>query len=173
MWRFYHSQLVGYSALTSMSKGTGYSNYVKDNIQQADYDKIATLISDSAPRQNNGYFILPILAGVITFLSQYISELHTRLKSKKANKVAKEASSATNSTMKVMKIIMPAIMVIFTLSASASFGLYILASNVATMALGEITTVIIDLMTKKKRLEVEAELEKEANRLIKKGKIKE
>ena len=162
-----------YKGLVSIAKSTGYTSYVKDNIVEADYDRIATVISDNAPRQNNGYFILPVLAGVVTFLSQYITELHTRLKNKKANQVAKEANSSTNSTLKVMKIVMPAIMVIFTLSASASFGLYILASNISTMALGEITTVIINAMTKKKRLEVEAELEKEANRLIKKGKFKE
>ena len=64
-------------------------------------------------------------------------------------------------------------MVIFVLTSTASFGLYILASNVASIALGEITTIFIDMMTKKKRLEVEAELEKEANRLIRKGQIKE
>lgn len=162
-----------YKGLVSIAKNTGYTSYVKDNIVEADYDRIATLISDNAPRQANGYFILPILAGAVTFLAQYIAELHTRLKSKKANQIAKEANSTTNSTMKMMKIIMPIIMVVFTLSASASFGLYILASNIATMLLGELTTLIIDLMTKKKRLEVEASLEKEANRLIKKGKIKE
>ena len=41
------------------------------------------------------------------------------------------------------------------------------------MALGELTTLIIDALTKKKRLEVEESLEKEANRLIKKGQFKE
>ena len=162
-----------YDALKSIVKSTGYTNYVKDNINQVDYDKIANLISENAPRQNNGYFILPILAGGITFLSQFVAELHTRLKNKKANKVAKEANASTASTMRVMKIVMPIIMVVFTLSASASFGLYILASNVATMALGEVTTLIVNALTKKKRLEVEEELEKEANRLIKKGKFKE
>ena len=75
--------------------------------------------------------------------------------------------------MKMMKIVMPAVMVIFVLTSTASFGLYILASNVATIALGEITTLIVDKMTKKKRLEVEEYLEKEANRLIRKGHIKE
>jgi len=162
-----------YNALKSIVKSSGYTNYMNENINQADYDRIANLISENAPRQNNGYFVLPILAGVITFLSQFVAELHTRLKNKKANKIAKEASSSTASTMKIMKIVMPIIMVIFTLSASASFGLYILASNIATMALGEITTLIVDALTKKRRLEVEAELEKEANRLIKKGKFKE
>ena len=75
--------------------------------------------------------------------------------------------------MKVMKIVLPIVMVIFTLTASASFGLYILASNIATMAFGELTTLLIDVLTKKKRLEVEESLEKEANRLIKKGQFKE
>ena len=75
--------------------------------------------------------------------------------------------------MKMMKIVMPAVMVIFVLTSTASFGLYILASNVATIALGELTTLIVDKMTKKKRLEVEEFLEKEANRLIRKGQIKE
>ena len=162
-----------YSALKSIVKGSGYTDYMNENIVQANYDKVANLISENAPRQNNGYFILPVLAGVITFLSQYITELHTRLKNKKANKIAKEANSSTASTMRIMKIVMPIIMVVFTLSASASFGLYILASNIATMALGEITTLIVDAMTKKQRLAVEEELEKEANRLIKKGKFKE
>ena len=162
-----------YDGLKSIVKSSGYTKYMNDNIKQADYDKIANLISENAPRQNNGYFVLPVLAGAITFLSQYVAEIHTRLKNKKANKIAKEANASAASTMKVMKIVMPIIMVVFTLSASASFGLYILASNVATMALGEITTLIVDAMTKKKRLEVEEELEKEANRLIKKGKFKE
>ena len=162
-----------YSTVKSMAKDTGYKKYFAENINETSYSKISNLISDNAPRQNNGYFILPILAGAITFLSQYVAELHTRLKNKKANKLAKEANTSTATTMKTMKIVMPIIMVIFTLTASASFGLYILASNIATMALGELTTLIIDALTKKKRLEVEEALEKEANRLIKKGQFKE
>ncbi len=164
-----------YSALKSIAKNTGYTDYVKTNISEVKYNEIASLITDNTSRSNNGYYILPVLAGVITFLSQYISELHTKLKNKKANKIAKDASasSSTASTMRIMKIVMPVIMVVFTLTASASFGLYILASNVATMALGELTSLIVNAMTKKQRLAVEAELEKEANRLIKKGKFKE
>lgn len=162
-----------YDALKSIAKDTGYTKYVTDNINKDNYNKIATLISDNETRHDNGFYILPILAGVVTFLSQYITELHARLKNKKANKLAKEANTSTASTMKMMKIVMPVIMVIFTLTASASFGLYILASNISTMVLGELTTLIIDKLTKKQRLEVEESLEKEANRLIKKGQFKE
>ncbi len=161
-----------YANLQSMAKNSGYSEYVSDNISQADYDRIATLISNNTERQQNGYYILPILAGLITFLAQAISELHTKLKNKKANTVAKAASTEMGSTMKVMKIVLPIIMVIFTLSASASFGMYILASNLATIAVGELSSLIINVLTKKKQHEVEEFLEKEANRLIKKGKLK-
>ena len=161
-----------YSALVSIANDTGYTDYVNDEIVQADYDGIAALISDNAPRKDNGYYILPILAGLITFLSQYITELHTKLKNKKANAVASSAATDMGSTMKVMKIVMPAIMVIFTLTASASFGLYILASNVATMALGELIALFVNQLTRKTQREVEASLEKEANKLIKKGKLK-
>lgn len=161
-----------YANLQSIAKNSGYGDYVAENIQQADYDKIANLIASNTERQNNGYYILPILAGLVTFLAQYISELHTKLKNKKANTVAKAASAEMGSTMKVMKIVLPIIMVVFTLSASASFGMYILASNVATIALGELSSLIINVLTKKKQLEVEESLEKEANRLIRKGKLK-
>ena len=93
------------------------------------------------------------------------------LKNKKANKLAKASEKATGKSMKMMKIIMPIIMVIFVLTTGSSFGIYIISSSLASMLLGEICTLIIDAMTKKKRLEVEEYLEKEANRLIRKGKI--
>ena len=162
-----------YSSLTSLAGNSGYADYVKTNINEADYNKIASLIANNAERTANGYFILAVLAGVITFASQYIAELHTKLKNKKARAIASTAKTENASSMKMMKIIMPAIMVIFVLTSTASFGLYILASNVAAIAFGELTTLIVDAMTKKKRLEVEEILEKEANRLIKKGYMKE
>ena len=161
-----------YETLKSNAKNTGYTPYVTNNINAEQYNKIATIITSSAPRQNNGFYILAILAGVITFASQYIAELHNKLKNKKASALAQASGSATGSSMKMMKIILPAIMVVFVLTASASFGLYILASNLATILLGELITLGVDKATKTKRLEVEAELEKEANKLIRKGKLK-
>ena len=160
-----------YANLVSIAQSTDYVDHVS-SIDATSYDKIATLVSDNAPRKNNGYYLLPVLAGLITFLSQYITELHSKLKNKKANSIAKAASTEMGSTMKVMKIVMPIVMVLFTITSSASFGLYIIASNIASIALGELTSLIIDSLTKNKRKEVEEALEKEANRLIKKGKLK-
>ncbi len=161
-----------YESLKDMAKDAGstYVEYIEANIAEEDYNKIASILHAQKVKYN-GYYILAILAGLVTFLSQYITGLHSKLKSKKANQLAKTANAQTESTLKVMKIIMPIIMVMFVLTSSASFGIYILASNISSILFGEITSLIVDKMTKKKQQEVEEALEKEANRLIKKGKL--
>ena len=161
-----------YESLKSIAKNAGndYKEYVESNISEDNYNKIAGLMT-TAEVKNNGFYILAILAGVITFLSQYITELHSKLKNKNANKLAKASNTQNGISMKVMKIVMPIVMVLFVLSASASFGIYILASNVASIAFGEIVTLVVNKLTKKKQLEVESALEKEANRMIKKGQL--
>ncbi len=151
-----------------------YKEYIEKNINQDEYNTIAKIVNEQGGRQKNGYYILAVLAAVVTFLSQYITELHTKLKNKKANTVAKAATdSSMGMSMKIMKIVMPIIMLTFVLTSSASFGIYILASNIASIAIGEIISLIINKLTKKKQAEVEEYLEKEANRLIKKGKLQE
>lgn len=158
---------------TASNAGKYYKDYVSKNINKDEYTSIANYISSSSNVKYNGFYILAILAGVITFAQQIITDFHTKLKNKKANKLAKATNKQTQMSLKVMKIIMPLIMVCFVLTSSASFGIYILASNVAAIAFGEIIALIVDKMTKNKRLEVEAELAKEAERLIKKGQLQE
>ena len=125
------SPFPNYASLVSMAKSSGYTDYITANINEDNYNRISTLIVDNS-RAANGYYILAVLAGVITFGAQYITELHNKLKNKKAQILAKSAGPENAGSMKMMKIIMPAIMVIFVLTSTASFGLYILASNVAT-----------------------------------------
>lgn len=163
-----------YANLQDIAKDAGakYSDYVKQNISEDNYNQVAVVLHADGVK-NNGFYILAILAGGITFLSQFISELHNKLRNKRANTLAKATNAQNNMTIKMMKIIMPIIMVVFVLSSSASFGIYILASNIASIATGELSNLIVNKMTKKQRLEVEEALEKEANRLIKKGKLQE
>lgn len=163
-----------YSALESLasSGGSTYSTYVSENIDETEYSAIATLINEQGGRTNNGYYILAVLAAVVTFLSQLLSEWHTKLKSKKANMVAKNGMSQNmGGSMKIMKFIMPIIMLSFVLTTTASFGIYILASNIASIAFGEIVNLIVNALTKRKQEEVEDILNKEAERRIKKGKL--
>ena len=166
------SPFPNYDGLVDIADKAGkeYVEYIEDNIEKKDYNKIAGIVH-AKDVKHNGYYILAIMAGLITFLSQYISELHNKLKNKKANALAKASNAQNTMSLKMMKIIMPIIMIMFVLSSSASFGIYILASNIASIAIGEIIKLFVNMATKKKQQEVEEVLEKEANRLIKKGKL--
>ena len=64
-------------------------------------------------------------------------------------------------------------MVIFVLRSTASFGIYILASNIITIIIGQISNIFINKITRKQQEEVEASLEKQAKKLIKQGKLQE
>lgn len=166
--------LPTYDKLLSLASDGGYKSYVQENVDETTYKTIATHISVKAEHTKNGYFIIPILVGAFTFLSQLINELHTKLRNKKAQHLANATADATsNTSMKMMKIIMPIIMVFFAFSSSASFGIYLLASSLSSILIGEITSPIINKLTKKQQKEVEEVLEKEANRMIKKGKLQE
>ncbi len=166
------SSLPTYDKLVSSSTDGNYDEYVEDNIGKEAYTTIANIIVKNSDRKQNGFLILTILVGVLSFLSQWIADLHTKLRNKKAQKLAKEADP-TEKTMKIMKIITPLIMVGFSFSSSAAFSLYLIASSIASIAFGEVIALIVKKLTKKQQAEVEEILEKEANRLIKKGKLQE
>ena len=156
------------------SGGKEYAEYVAQNIDQDSFTSISNIVNSLGGRKYNGFLILAVLAAGITFLSQYISELHGKLKNKKAKQVVENSMmESLDMTMKIMKFVMPIIMLVFVLTSTASFGIYILASNIATIAIGELINLIINKITHKKQLEVESVLEKEMDRLIKKGKVQE
>ena len=166
------AQLPKYSKLVSSSSDGGYNEYIKEYIKEDKYTSIANAITDNASRPQNGFLIITIMVGVLSYLSQWIADLHTKLRNKKAQKLVK-ASDPSERTMKIMKLITPLIMVGFAFSSSACFGLYLIASAIANILFGEIVAIIVDKLTKKTQEEVEEVLEKEANRLIKKGKLQE
>ena len=164
--------LPTYDKLVSSSGDGGYNDYIKANIDKDAYTRIANSITENSARPQNGFFIVTIMVGLLSFLSQWISDLHTKLRNKKAQKLVK-AADPSEKTMKIMKIIMPLMMVGFAFSSSTCFGLYLVASAIANIAFGEIVAIIVNKLTKKQQAEVEEVLEKEANRLIKKGKLQE
>ena len=166
------SPFPNYSELVKMANNAGkeYKSYVEANIKEGNYNQIAGLIQTNETK-NNGFYILAIIIGLTTYATQLIADLHNKLKNKNANLVSKQANQQSAMSLKMMKIILPIIMIMFALTSSASFGIYLLASNVAAIAFGEITTLIVNSMTRKQQQEVEAVLEKEALRLMKKGKL--
>ena len=164
--------LPEYDKLVSSSSDGNYDEYIKANIDKDAYTKIASSITTHSSRPQNGFLIVAISVGLLSFLSQWIADLHTKLHNKKAQQLAKVADPS-EKTMKIMKIILPLIWVGFAFSSSACFGLYLIASSIASITFGEIIAIIVNKLTKNKQKEVEEALEKEANRLIKKGKLQE
>lgn len=164
--------LPEYDKLVSSSSDGNYDEYIKANIDKDAYTKIASSITTHSSRPQNGFLIVAISVGLLSFLSQWIADLHTKLHNKKAQQLAK-AADPSEKTMKIMKIILPLIWVGFAFSSSACFGLYLIASSIASITFGEIIAIIVNKLTKNKQKEVEEALEKEANRLIKKGKLQE
>ena len=84
----------------------------------------------------NGYFILVVLAALVTYLSIWISQKNTTMKKKQIKPVNNSVKQANQvqvdpgKSMVVMKIIMPIVMVIFTFSYSAAFALYIVTNSI-------------------------------------------
>ena len=83
---------------------------------KADYKQIKSIIEDE--REHNGCYLLIILAGVVTFLTQL---LQVKLQEKK--------TGVKNPSAKTMLIIMPVFMLIFASTSSALFTLYIIANS--------------------------------------------
>lgn len=164
-----------YDNLVSIAKEGGYTEYVTANVDKTEYEIISSIVNLQGGRSKNGYFILAILAALVTFASQYIMEKTTnRLRNKNAQQLANASMSGSmEMSMKVMKFIMPVMMVIFVLQSSASFGIYILASNIITIVIGQISNIFINKITRAQQEEVEASLEKQAKKLIKQGKLQE
>ena len=76
----------------------------------------------------NGYLGLIVLTAVITFLSQFLSSIGTKTRDKKGNQVS---GAKLNP---VMGIVMAAIMVFFVVNYTSMFALYIVVSNILSVA---------------------------------------
>lgn len=166
----YKNPLPTYQDLQSIansSKEEAYINYV-NGINTDLYNVVTTSVGAQNDRWN-GYFILAVLAAVTSFLSQWLSELSTKSKSKRINEMV-EKNNGGGSAMKIMKIALPLMMVIFVVTSSAAFGLYIVSSSLVSIGLSQIINLIVNACTKKKQAEVDAFIERENIKLMKKNK---
>lgn len=94
----------------------------------------------------NGYYILIILAGAITYFSQKI--MQGKLKQ---DKQKNESGDTPQVNMNFLSILLPALMVIFTLSYSAAFALYIVMNSLMSMLITLISNKIIEHTDAKKQ----------------------
>ncbi|MBQ7466685.1 MAG: membrane protein insertase YidC [Clostridia bacterium] len=164
----YKSPLPTYDNLKGMansSKVSEYKTYV-ENTNQTLYNNITNAVHAKNQRWN-GYFILAILAAVTSFLSQWITEKLSKSKNKAVNKLT-ESTSQAGGAMKIMKFLLPAIMVIFVMTSSSAFGLYIVSSAIISIGISALTSLIVNAVYKKKEEEIVAGLEREAIRSMRK-----
>lgn len=127
----YEANISGLSA----EQVTAYNEVLSN-----EYEVIRTIVyTDEANTGWNGYFILVVLAGVVSVLSQYIS-----MSAMKTKNQPKEQQS----TGKVMMIVLPIVMVIFTLTSNSMFSLYIITNSAMTALIGYIMGVIIKKTSK-------------------------
>lgn len=113
-------------------------------INEADYNKVMTKLIGSESGWN-GYFILAILAGLLSFLSQYLSELQNKTGKEKQLAHKSPEEEQMQKSMKFMRLLLPAMMVIFALTNSASFGIYLIASSL----IGIITNYALGFLAKR------------------------
>ncbi len=135
-------------------------------ISEESYNTVMAKLIDSKDGWN-GYFILAIMAGVLSFLSQYLSELQNKSKKANALKQQSEQEMQMQKTMNFMRILLPAMMVIFALTNSASFGIYLIASSIIGIITNFATSFLVNKLTRGEEEKYLAWAEKEAVRQAK------
>ena len=90
----------------------------------------------------NGYFILVVLAGVITYLSIKFSQMQSSKKNK-------QAPVQTSKAMGFMKFLLPALMIMFTIGYSAAFSLYIVTNSIMSTIISFVLLKIFEHQEKK------------------------
>ena len=126
------SPVVNFSSFKKYALKNGIVSEANVEILEQDYNKIKLIIE--AENKNNGCYLLIILAGVITFLVQF---LQIKLQEKK--------TGVKNPSAKTMLIIMPIFMLIFASTSSALFTLYIIANSI----MSALISMAIDLFQPK------------------------
>jgi YidC/Oxa1 family membrane protein insertase len=109
----------------------------KDTLK-AEYELIMNPIRDQIGRAN-GYYILLVLVVGTAVLAQWLSQRKLSLKDKDKN-----ATNPAASTNKIMMFVLPVILGVFALSSNSVFSLYLLTSQIITIAITPIVDLLID-----------------------------
>ena len=129
------SVIPTYSEYLSLSKTT-------EEISEADYNSIMDPIRKIETGWN-GYYILIVLAGGVTLLSQLLMTGALRKKSKSGDKAPKQGGL-------LMKILLPGLMIFFTISSNAVFAAYVVTNSLISMAITPLFTLLFNSIDKYK-----------------------
>ena len=121
-----------------------------------EYNTVMKLLLDNYDNTNNtnGYYILSIIVVGVSFLSQLLIKKVSQPRGKNGEKVAVQQ----NGLAKVMMFVLPFAMLMFTISSSAVFALYIITNSLMSTVITPITTIasnkILDEKDKKHQEEI-------------------
>ena len=146
---------------TTVNPVMKYNDFIKqgkisgEQISEAEYNLVMAPVTEVA-RNNNGYFILAILAAGLNYLSMSVNNWISKARAKKKGV---DVALMANGSNKLLTIIMPIIMGVFTLFYNSAFGLYIVAGALITLITSPLVTLFVDM------LEFDA-IKKEQNRNV-------
>ena len=156
-----------YSDLVKVANNSGenaHKEYV-ETISEEKYNAVTKSIQ-SENKKWNGYYIIAVLVVLTSLLSQFLSEkMNGTSKNKEAQANVQDPNQAT---MKMMKFILPAIILIFVLTNTASFGIYILVGNIISIVLNLLFGIFVKKLTQKEEEKYLQHIEREAIRSVKK-----
>lgn len=140
------SQFVNFD---DYAKHQGLEGEAKEQAK-ARYDVITATILDGK-KDNNGYYILIVVAVAVSFLTQFLSA-----------KILAPKGQKLNTMNKVMMAVIPLSMIAFVLSSNVVFTLYIITNSIVSSIITTILTLIFrrkskkgeDILIPKKHIEV-------------------
>ena len=118
----------------------------------ADFDVVTAGIIEKYQGDWNGYLVLVALAGIITFLSSFLATAGMRARDKKGNQLKAAKPKPT------MGIILSVVMILFTISYTSVFALYIITNSLVSMLLTYLTNLTLNKVEFKKEKQREADL---------------
>lgn len=152
------NSIPSYNDLITVAKNSNEEEH-KLFVETINEEQYNAVIKSIAQKNNawNGYFILAILVILTTLLSQWLTE-----KMNNAKGVGNNTNDQTQQSMKIMKFILPAIMLIFVLTNTASFGIYILVGNIFGIIINLLFGIIVKKLTQNEENKYISYLEREA-----------
>ena len=149
-WLWVKNVWKGDTATSSVPTYNEYKSMSGNNdtaLTEEQYNDVMAKVVEAHPGWN-GYYILIVLSGAITLLSQLIM----------TGAFKKKDDSQKIPGSKFLMIFLPAIMIIFTLSTNAIFALYVCVNALMSMIITPLFNLIFDAMDKHKKKKSENEV---------------
>ena len=156
-WNTFKTSMDAYGYLTS-NAGDNPANIYTDNesmyknlIKEDTYNLVTAKIrTEKSLYETNGYLIMVVLVVGLSLLSQFISQ-------RQQKKSGQLTDANNNGMMKVMLWMMPIMLLVFALTSSSAFTVYMVANSIMTLLVNFLTTFVVNLTDgtyKKKEVEV-------------------